>query len=170
MGDAGSLTIARGGWRCARSRVASGKPVQSLVFLAGLLRSRGALVWRFPGWRVARFRGIERPIYGYFVDHTVDALGNLIIMIGFGLTLYIRMDVSLFALLGYFLLCMYVFINNHLSGVFQLSFVGMGPTELRLCLVALNTWMFFGGPENFKFAGQGVFLLRRLPCSWARRS
>jgi archaetidylinositol phosphate synthase len=103
---------------------------------------------------IARFRGVERPIYGYFLDHTVDALCNLVIMVGFGLTLYIRMDVSLFALVGYFLLCMYVFINNHLSGVFRLSFVGMGPTEIRLCLIAVNTWMFFGGPLGFKIAGQ----------------
>jgi archaetidylinositol phosphate synthase len=103
---------------------------------------------------VARFRGIERPVYGYFVDHTVDALGNLMIMIGFGLSPYIRMDVSLFALLAYFLLCMYVFINNHVSGVFQLSFIGLGPTELRLCLVGLNTWMFFSGPDSFKIGGQ----------------
>ena len=94
---------------------------------------------------LARHRHIERPIYGYFLDHTVDALCNLMIMAGIGLTLHVRMDVALFALIGYYLLCMYVFINNHLSGVFQLSFLGFGPTELRLCLIAINTWMFFSG-------------------------
>ena len=101
---------------------------------------------------LARFRRIERPIYGYFLDHTVDALCNFMIMVGFGLTLYIRMDVALFALVGYFFLCMYVFINNHLSGTMQLSFLGFGPTELRLCLIAINTGMFFFGRAGFSIA------------------
>ncbi len=107
---------------------------------------------------LARFRGIERPIYGYFLDHTVDALCNFMIMVGFGLAPFIRMDAALFALVGYFFLCMYVFINNHLSGVFQLSFLGLGPTELRLCLIAINTAMVVFGPVRFSVGGQ-VFSL-----------
>ena len=94
---------------------------------------------------LARHRAMERPIYGYFIDHTVDAINNLLIMAGIGFTLHVRMDVALFALVGYYLLCIYVFISNHLSGVFQLSFLGFGPTELRLCLIAINAWMFFSG-------------------------
>ena len=103
---------------------------------------------------LARHRRIERPIYGYFLDHTVDAICNLMIMGGIGFTAGIRMDVALFALLGYYLLCMYVFINNHLSGVFQLSFLGFGPTELRLCLIAINTWMFFAVLRGVTVDGQ----------------
>ena len=94
---------------------------------------------------LARYRSTERPIYGYFLDHTIDAINNLLIMAGIGFTLHVRMDVALFALVGYYLLCIYVFISNHLSGVFQLSFLGFGPTELRLCLIAINAWMFFAG-------------------------
>lgn len=103
---------------------------------------------------LARHRRIERPIYGYFLDHTVDAICNLMIMAGIGLSLNVRMDVALFALVGYYLLCMYVFINNHLSGVFQLSFLGFGPTELRLCLIAINTWMFFAGHVGVTIDGE----------------
>lgn len=103
---------------------------------------------------LARHRRTERPIYGYFLDHTVDAICNLAIMAGIGLTLHVRMDVALFTLIGYYLLCMYVFINNHLSGVFQLSFLGFGPTELRLCLIAINTWMFFAGHIGVTIDGQ----------------
>ena len=103
---------------------------------------------------LARHRRIERPLYGYFLDHTVDAICNLMIMAGIGFTLHVRMDVALFALVGYYLLCMYVFINNHVHGVFQLSFLGFGPTELRLCLVAIDTWMFFAGHSGVVIAGQ----------------
>ncbi len=105
---------------------------------------------------LARFRQIERPVYGYFLDHTVDALCNLMIMVGYGLTPFIRMDAALFALVGYFFLCMYVFISNHLSGVFQLSFLGFGPTELRLCLIAINAAMYFFGDLGFSAGGQEI--------------
>ena len=103
---------------------------------------------------LARYRSIERPAYGYFLDHTVDALNNLIIMIGMGCTIAVRMDVALFALAGYYLLCMYVFITNHLSGVFKLSFLGFGPTELRIFLVGINTGMFYFGRVGMTIHGQ----------------
>ncbi|MGH6840206.1 MAG: CDP-alcohol phosphatidyltransferase family protein [Methylocella sp.] len=94
---------------------------------------------------LARYRKIERPRYGYFLDHSVDALCNLAIMAGAGLSAYIRLDVALFALLGYFMLCMYVFLYNHVSQRFQLSFLALGPTELRVGLIGLNGWMYFAG-------------------------
>jgi len=103
---------------------------------------------------LARHRHIERPIYGYFLDHTVDAICNLMIMVGLGFTPWVRMDVALFTLIGYYLLCIYVFINNHVSGVFQLSFLGFGPTEIRLALIAINVWMFFDGRNGFTINGQ----------------
>ena len=102
---------------------------------------------------LARHRGIERPVYGYFVDHTVDAITNLLLMSGLGFSLEVRMDAALFALVGYYLLCMYVFIKNHLSGVLQLSFLGFGPTELRICLVLITTAMFFFGRVGFTLGG-----------------
>lgn len=105
---------------------------------------------------LARHRRIERPSYGYFLDHTVDAISNLIIMLGVGLSLYVRMDVALFALVGYYLLCIYVFINNHLNGVLQLSFCGWGPTELRLGLVGINAGMYFAGDVGIKVGSGSV--------------
>ncbi len=138
-----------------------------LVFVSYILsRTMPALLWLASfglvlNWfgdsldgSLARYRSLERPIYGYFLDHTIDAINNLLIMAGIGFTLHVRMDVALFALIGYYLLCIYVFINNHLSGVFQLSFLGFGPTELRLCLVAINTWMFFAGHIGATFGTQ----------------
>ena len=105
---------------------------------------------------LARYRKIDRPRYGYFLDHSVDALCNLTIMAGAGLSVYIRLDVALFALLGYFMLCMYVFLYNHVSQRFQLSFLALGPTELRVGMIGLNCWMYFAG--NLKIAiGAGTF-------------
>jgi archaetidylinositol phosphate synthase len=88
---------------------------------------------------------LQRPKYGYFLDDSVDAFCNFFIMTGLGVTLYVRMDVALFVLIGYYMLCMYVFLNNHVTGMFQLSFLALGPTELRIGLIGINTWMFAQG-------------------------
>ena len=74
-------------------------------------------------------------------------------MTGLGFSPFVRMDASLFALIGYYLLSIYVFINNHVSGVFQLSFVGFGPTEIRIALIIINTWMFFAGRVGLTLGG-----------------
>jgi archaetidylinositol phosphate synthase len=97
---------------------------------------------------LARYRRVDRPRYGYFLDHSVDALCNLTIMTGAGLSAYIRLDVALFALLGYFMLCMYVFLYNQVSQRFQLSFLALGPTELRIGLIGINCWMYFAGDSR----------------------
>jgi phosphatidylglycerophosphate synthase len=103
---------------------------------------------------LARFRKTERPRYGYFLDHSVDALCNFFIMIGFGSTQFVRLDSSLLALTGYYMLCMYVFLYNQVSGVFQLSFFAFGPTELRICLIIMTVCMYFFGAVNWQFGAQ----------------
>ncbi|HEY8031331.1 MAG TPA: CDP-alcohol phosphatidyltransferase family protein [Methylocella sp.] len=105
---------------------------------------------------LARYRRIDRPRYGYFLDHSVDALCNLTIMTGAGLSAYIRLDVALFTLLGYFMLCMYVFLYNQVSHRFQLSFLALGPTELRAGLIGINCWMYFAGESRIAI-GRATF-------------
>lgn len=98
---------------------------------------------------LARSRRIERPRYGYFVDHSIDAICNSIIMIGLGLSGFVRMDVALFALNGYLLLSIFVFLKHKIDNVFQLSFVNFGPTELRGLMIGMNAVMYFKGPDLF---------------------
>ncbi|MCI0466488.1 MAG: CDP-alcohol phosphatidyltransferase family protein [Beijerinckiaceae bacterium] len=105
---------------------------------------------------LARYRRIERPRYGYFLDHSIDALCNLAIMAGIGLSAYVRLDVALFTLLGYYMLCMYVFLYNHVSHKFQLSFLALGPTELRVGLIGINCWMFLEGNTTVLIGNQTV--------------
>ncbi|MGA7386225.1 MAG: CDP-alcohol phosphatidyltransferase family protein, partial [Methylocella sp.] len=60
------------------------------------------------------------------------------------------------ALLGYFMLCMYVFLYNQVSQRFQLSFLALGPTELRVGLIGINCWMYFAGDARVAI-GREVF-------------
>lgn len=97
---------------------------------------------------VARWRGIERPNYGYFVDHSVDALGTLVMISAIGMSPYMRLDVALIAVVGYFLLSIHTFIAAKVVGEFRLSYMAGGPTELRLMLVAMTIAMPIVGDRN----------------------
>ncbi len=103
---------------------------------------------------LARYRKIERPRYGYFVDHGSDALSNFLIMAGLGLTYYVRLDVALFTIGGYMMLSIYVFLKQQVTNTFELSFVGLGPTELRIALVILTLLMPCVGRSGVTLAGQ----------------
>lgn len=105
---------------------------------------------------LARHRRVTRPRYGYFLDHSVDALAILMMVGGMGLSPYVHMSVALFAVVGYFALCIHVFLKNHVTGTFQLSFMALGPTELRLVFVAFTLWMYVGGPAFAHLPGSGL--------------
>lgn len=103
---------------------------------------------------LARFRSIERPRFGYFVDHSADALGTLLIVAGIGLSPYVRLDVALLALAGYYLMSIHAFLAARVVGELKLSYVAAGPTELRLVLIAMTLAMFgLGRPAD----GQGAW-------------
>ena len=94
---------------------------------------------------LARYRSIERPRYGYFVDHSADVLGALFIVGGIGVTPFVRLDVSLIALIGYYLLAMHAFLSARVIDELKLSYVAAGPTELRLILIGLTVAMYAYG-------------------------
>lgn len=102
---------------------------------------------------LARHRRIERPKYGYFLDHSVDAGNYLIFSVGLGLSPYVSMDAALLLLCGYYLLSIRVFLCAQTHREFDLACAFIGPTELRLVTVAFNCAVYFVGPLDFTFGG-----------------
>ncbi len=100
---------------------------------------------------IARYRHIERPSYGYFIDHSCDGLATLLILAGIGLSPFVTMDVALVALAGYLLLSIHAYLSARVLGEFKLSYLAAGPTELRLVLIALTLMMMALG------SGPGIF-------------
>jgi archaetidylinositol phosphate synthase len=105
---------------------------------------------------LARYRHQEKLRYGYFLDCMTDAFCCLLVMAGLGFSSFVRMDVALFSAIGYYMLCIYVFLNHHVTGIHKLSFGPLGPTEMRLGLISLNIWMFAQGQIKFMIAGQAA--------------
>lgn len=96
---------------------------------------------------LARHRSCERPRFGYFIDHSCDAMATFLILGGLGLSPYVRLDVALLATIGYLLMSIHAFLFAKVSGEFRLSYAAAGPTELRLMLIGLTIAMYLQGPE-----------------------
>lgn len=94
---------------------------------------------------LARYRKIERPQYGFYVDHTVDAVNEAIIFLGLGLSPYVRFELACLALIGYLLLSVLVYIRTCVKGEFVISYSGLGPTEIRVLAIIANALIFFIG-------------------------
>lgn len=101
---------------------------------------------------LARFRRIERPRYGYFLDHSCDGLATTLVVVGIGLSPYVTLEWALVALAGYLLLSIHAFLSVRVLGELKLSYLNAGPTELRFMLIALTLAMMGFGHE-----GQGWF-------------
>jgi archaetidylinositol phosphate synthase len=97
---------------------------------------------------LARHRRIERPIYGFFVDHTIDAFSVSIIVVGLGLTPYVSFNVACLMLIAYLLLSVLVFVRTSAVGEFKISYGKLGPTEFRVFAILLNAAMYFGGLQT----------------------
>lgn len=96
---------------------------------------------------LARFRGIERPRYGFFLDHMTDAFVTVMICVGVGLSAYVDMVYALVALAGYLLMSLLTYVTGLATGVFRISYGKVGPTEIRLIIMAaVAAWYFLPNP------------------------
>jgi phosphatidylglycerophosphate synthase len=93
---------------------------------------------------LARVRKSERPRYGYYLDHLVDAFATAAIGIGLGLSPYMLLAVGLAIVVAYLILSINTYLETHAFGVFTLGYGRFGPTEARLMLIAVNTLLVLG--------------------------
>lgn len=92
---------------------------------------------------LARYRRIERPKYGYFVDHVTDGFVTAMICLGIGMSIYVDMVYALAALAGYLLMSILTYVTSQVTGVFRISYSRFGPTEIRVVLILASVVCFF---------------------------
>jgi archaetidylinositol phosphate synthase len=95
---------------------------------------------------LARFRNIERPRYGFFIDNTTDLLSQMCIFFGFGASPYMRFDVACLGLAGYYMVSFFNLIKAMDTRVIKIGFFGVGPTEIRLGFICYNFLLLMVGP------------------------
>jgi len=102
---------------------------------------------------VARLRKIERPRYGYYLDNALDCFVALPVAVGLGFSGYIRFDVCFLALAIYTMVSALTFLRANVTDIFQISYGGAGPTEMRVAVAASNALIFFYQPVPFVWHG-----------------
>jgi len=90
---------------------------------------------------LARYRRKQRPIYGYYIDHTMDVINEAMMFFGAGMAPFFDMRLTVAAFVLYLVLTLNVSMNAHLRSEFKLTYLKFGPTEFRLIIAIANTVM-----------------------------
>lgn len=90
---------------------------------------------------LARYRRKQRPIYGYYLDHTMDVINEAMMFFGAGMAPFFDMRLTVAAFVLYLVLTLNVSMNAHLRSEFKLTYLKLGPTEFRLIIAIANTVM-----------------------------
>ena len=101
---------------------------------------------------LARVREIERPTYGYYLDHLVDAIATAAIGIGLGLSPLMLLSIGTLIVVAYLILSINVYLESFAFNRFSIGYGYVGPTEIRLILIALNTVVALGAGLDFVVA------------------
>lgn len=96
---------------------------------------------------VARVRNHQRPRYGFYVDHVVDVTSMLLLCAGLALSPHMSPVAALLLLAAYLMVSAEAFLATHACGVFRISLLKVGPTELRILLAAGTLRLLTHGSE-----------------------
>jgi len=138
-----------------------------LGLIAGVLTAVGFVACRFSPWflplallglllnwvgdsldgTLARYRKIERPRFGYFLDHSCDLIAQTLTFLGLGLSPYFTLPSALFALSMYLLMSSYTYLKVFILRRHHLTYGGMGATEMRLLIGCWALFALWAGPE-----------------------
>lgn len=94
---------------------------------------------------LARHRKIERPRYGYFIDHSTDLIAQTLIIGGLGFSPYFTVISALLVLSMYLLMSSYTYLKVMVAGTHHLSYGGVGATEFRLLVGGWGLFAAFVG-------------------------
>jgi phosphatidylglycerophosphate synthase len=117
----------------------------ALLAGAGFVLSRWSMAWLWlatfgllANWvgdsldgTLARLRLIERPRFGFFVDHTSDLFSQVIIFLAVGASHCAHFGVACLGLIAFLMAFVYTLIGAQVQGTMRITYFGFGPTEIR---------------------------------------
>jgi phosphatidylglycerophosphate synthase len=105
---------------------------------------------------LARVRHTERPRYGYYLDHLVDAYSTAAIGIGLGLSPFLSLGVALGLVVVYLALSINVYLESAVFGKFRIGYGRFGPTEARVVLILVSLAPLLFPVEPTRLLGDAV--------------
>jgi archaetidylinositol phosphate synthase len=133
--------------------------VGAFITAAGYVLSRSSLTWLWLAnvgllinWfgdsldgTLARVRRIERPRYGFFIDHTSDLFCQLLTFVTLGVSPLAHFGASCLGLITFLLAFVYSLITAHARATMRITYFYFGPTEIRALLLLGNVLALAGG-------------------------
>lgn len=107
---------------------------------------------------LARVRNTQRPKYGFFIDHSVDAITITMMCVGAGFSPLLRLDLALCVLVGYLILSIYTYVCTIVTNQMRLTYGKLGPTEFRLIIIICNTLFIYTPWSGLQFMVAGISL------------
>lgn len=108
---------------------------------------------------LARVRKTERPRYGYYLDHLVDAFATAVIGAGIGLSPFVELELALLLVVLYLALSINIYLESAVFGVFNLGYGRLGPTEVRGILILANAGLVVSGTVATVMVNAGAAVL-----------
>jgi len=105
---------------------------------------------------LARARNKQRPRYGFYVDHIIDAFGIMFTLCGLALSGLVSWNIALGMLVVYFMLSIDVYLATYTIGTFRISVYKFSPTELRI-LLAIGNLRAMSHPTTRVFGDKHLF-------------
>ena len=102
---------------------------------------------------LARVRRIQRPRYGFYLDHLTDAYSTTAIGLGLGLSPFMLLSVAFAGVIAYLTLSINVYLETYIFQRFRYGYGVLGPTEARIALLFLNLLAGALSPLPFTMSG-----------------
>lgn len=106
---------------------------------------------------LARVRDLQRPRYGFYLDHVLDSIGSVFLLAGLGLSGIMSVPIAMALLVAYLLVSIETFLATYALGKFRMSAGLFGPTELRILLLIGNAFLFYRPEVNLFGARYKLF-------------
>lgn len=87
---------------------------------------------------LARLRHIERPRYGFFIDHTTDLFCQSLIFIALGVSPLAHFGMACLGLIAFLMAFVYTLITAQTRATMRITYFYFGPTEIRALLLLGN--------------------------------
>jgi phosphatidylglycerophosphate synthase len=99
---------------------------------------------------LARYRRIERPRYGFFVDSSSDLFSHPLTLLSVGISPCAHFSIAALGAIAFLMGFAYTMIGAHTRSKMRITYFGFGPTEIRASLLLGNLLVLAFGVQTVR--------------------